>query len=361
MIETRMRGGQKVYRARVRLANTDKSMTFSREVDAIAWEARIRHEACQNRFVKHKVTGLVEVGTLIDKYISVTEVTDTIRGQLNWWKRQIGHVLIEQVDQSLICECREKLRTEPYYRKDKPLKHSNATVNRYVAAISVVFSYGRDMGLMLFNPCSSVRKLKENRGRVRYLSADEIKRLFVAIEEMEHPTLGLVIMIALCSGARKMEILGLRWGDIEMMRQMLVFRHTKNGEVRYATLPAITWKLLMEYYQHQKPKSLSEYVFPSQNGKKPSYIRAAFKEALERAGIFDFRFHDLRHTAATYLQDMGANTNQLAEFLGHKTLSMVKRYAHVMPEYQRACLEKMEKRYCEYIPATTVNKYLVTG
>ncbi len=152
---------------------------------------------------------------------------------------------------------------------------------------------------------------------MRYLSKEELKRLYCVIRDMKHPILFVVFILAIYTGARKMEILGLRWGDVEMSEQKLIFRKTKNGEILFAILVDEAWELFMNYYRMQNPKSLSEYVFPSQNGKKPFCIRKSFKAAMDRAGIFDFRFHDLRHTAASYLVKVGANTTCVADVLGH--------------------------------------------
>ena len=84
-------------------------------------------------------------------------------------------------------------------------------------------------------------------------------------------------------------------------------------------------------------------VFPDATGKKPLGIREAFEGAVERAGIVDFRFHDLRHTFASYLAMNGASLPEIAEVLGHKTLAMVKRYAHLCEAHTRSVVERMNR------------------
>jgi integrase len=96
--------------------------------------------------------------------------------------------------------------------------------------------------------------------------------------------------------------------------------------------------------QHAKLRRLdTTLVFPDYVGTKPLSIRDAFANAVKRAGIEDFRFHDLRHSAASYLAMNGASLMEIAEILGHKTLSMVKRYAHLSEQHTRSVVERMNR------------------
>jgi integrase len=96
--------------------------------------------------------------------------------------------------------------------------------------------------------------------------------------------------------------------------------------------------------QHAKVRLLdTTLVFPDATGKRALGIREAFEGAVERAGIADFRFHDLRHTAASYLAMSGANLAEIAEVLGHKPLAMVKRYAHLSEAHTRGVVERMNR------------------
>jgi integrase len=96
--------------------------------------------------------------------------------------------------------------------------------------------------------------------------------------------------------------------------------------------------------QHAKVQRLDTVLlFPSPSGKSPRDIRSAWKTALKRAGIIHFRFHDLRHTAASYLAMNGTSLMEIAEVLGHKTLAMVKRYAHLSEAHTRSVVERMNR------------------
>ncbi|MFM7852107.1 MAG: site-specific integrase, partial [Flammeovirgaceae bacterium] len=117
------------------------------------------------------------------------------------------------------------------------------------------------------------------------------------------------------------EIMQLRWADIDLERCIITLEHTKNGDRRILPLKGYAFQIMQ---QHAKVRRLdTNLVFPSRKGDVPAVIRAAFENALEIAEIKDFRFHDLRHSAASYLAMNGASLAEIAEVLGHKTLQMV--------------------------------------
>ena len=145
----------------------------------------------------------------------------------------------------------------------------------------------------------------------------------------------------MATGARRGELLGLRWPDMDLKRGTLTFHATKNGARRAVPL---TGQALVLMRQHAKLRPLATaLVFPDPTGSRPLSIRNAFEKAIERAAIADFRFHDLRHTAASYLAMNGASLMEIAGVLGHKTLNMVKRYAHLPEAHTRGVVERMNR------------------
>jgi integrase len=113
---------------------------------------------------------------------------------------------------------------------------------------------------------------------------------------------------------------------------MIILDDTKNGESRILPLVGHVLEVMCQHAQH------SDWVFPSQCGTKPADIRKGWENAVERASIEDFRFHDLRHTAASYLAMQGCSLIEIAEILGHRDLSMTKRYAHLSTNHLRGVL-----------------------
>jgi len=130
--------------------------------------------------------------------------------------------------------------------------------------------------------------------------------------------------------------------DVDLKRGLLTFRETKNGETRTVPVSGYALEVLT---QHVKVRRLdTPLVFPDSTGTRPLGIREAFEYAVKRAGIANFKFHDLRHTFASYLAMNGATLAEIAEVLGHKTLAMVKRYAHLSEAHTAGVIARMNEK-----------------
>ena len=167
-----------------------------------------------------------------------------------------------------------------------------------------------------------------------------------ACAESKTPLLSTVVLIALSTGMRKGELTNLRWPDVDLPNRRITLRETKNGETRVVPLvgPALD-----AMKAHAKVRRLdTDLVFPASAKPpkivKPMDFRGAWEAALKRAEIADFHFHDLRHTTASYLAMNGASLAEIAEVLGHKTLAMVKRYAHLSEAHTAGVVERMNER-----------------
>ena len=124
-----------------------------------------------------------------------------------------------------------------------------------------------------------------------------------------------------------------------MKRNTLTFHQTKNGERRAVPLTGYALEVVT---QHAKVRRLdTQLVFPDSSGTRSVGMREAFEWAVKRAGIANFRFHDCRHCAASYLAMNGASLAEIAEVLGHKTLAMVKRYAHLSEAHTAGVVARM--------------------
>jgi integrase len=148
------------------------------------------------------------------------------------------------------------------------------------------------------DPLRRVKKPRQSRGRVRFLSDNERERLLEAWKGSRNPLLHPVVVIALSTGARKSEILGITWPNVDLQRRMIRLLETKNGESRAVPLTGFA---LQEMQRLAKVRRIdSPYIFPGRNGVSPVNLWEAWRYARLRAGIKDFRFHDLRHSAASY-------------------------------------------------------------
>ena len=186
-----------------------------------------------------------------------------------------------------------------------------------------------------------VRKPKEPRGRVRFLTDDERERLLAACKVSRNRYLYLIVVLAISTGARRGELLSLRWSDVDLQRCTLTFHETKNGERRAVPCTGHALDLLKRHAQGRC--SGTSLVFPDATGRKPLSIKDAFANSVQRAGIADFRFHDLRHTFASYMAMEGASLLEIATVLGHKTLQMVQRYSHLSQAHTAGIVTRMNK------------------
>ena len=193
------------------------------------------------------------------------------------------------------------------------------------------------------NPVLKVSKLKEPSGRVRFLDNEERLALLSTCKSSRNSDLYTVVVLALSTGARKMEVWGLRWGDIDLTRGIMTLMDTKNQDPRSIPLRGHALELVKE---KSKVRRLdTNRLFPSKKNPLNSFdFRAPFVRALKEAGIEDFRWHDLRHSCASYLAMEGVPIRTIAEILGHRTLQMVQRYTHLSPEHLAEAVGNMNKK-----------------
>lgn len=213
---------------------------------------------------------------------------------------------------------------------------SPATVNRELSVLSAILTLAVDDELLPSNPCRRVKPLRTDNERSRYLSKDEEKRLFAALAGER--LLQDIVTLATHTGLRRGELFNLRWFDVDLTRGVIHVRNTKTARDRVVPMNAAARSML-----ERLPKT-SGYVFPSpKTGERLVDIKKKFNEACETAKIENFRFHDLRHTAATRMADAGVNVIVIAEILGHSDIRMTKRYSHAMAEAKREAVEKLAK------------------
>jgi integrase len=334
------RGKQRTrYRTQVRLRGfAPVSATFERKTDASEWAKATETAMREGRYFPQREAKRRTLRDLVARQLESVRTRgphdyDRQRRLLGWWREELGDYALAQVTPALIAKYRDELRKT----------HSPATVNRYLAALSKAFSNAvREWHWLQENPVRRVSKETEPQGRVRFLSDNERKALLAACHESDLRTLHMIVLLAMTTGMRRGELLGLRWPDVDVERRLIVLNKTKNRERRSVPIVPEVAALLRE---HARVRRLdSDLLFPGNEG-RPLDIDRAWYAALEKAEIDDFRFHDLRHTAASYLAMSGATTAELAAVLGHKTLAMVKRYAHLSDQHTGAVLERMTHKF----------------
>jgi integrase len=337
--------GKITHRVRIRMKGYPiQTASFERLTDARRWAQQTEAAIREGRHFKTSEAKRHTLADLIDRYARdyLPRKRDAINParQLDWWKEQLGVYALSDLTPPLIAEHRDKLAAG--FPGDKP--RSPATVVRYMAALSHCLTVAvREYQWIDENPLRKVTRPTEPRGRVRFLSADERMALLRECQASDNPCLYPVVVLALSTGMRQGEIMNLEWRDVDLQRGWITLRETKNGERRGVPLTGRALELIKE---HAKVRRLdTPLVWPCKAGEKqpvkPMNLRIPWEAAVKRAGLADFRFHDLRHSAASYLAMNGASLAEIADVLGHKTLSMVKRYAHLSEAHKAGVVERM--------------------
>lgn len=353
--ERKGRNGVTVYRVRVRVkGHPVQTKTFARKTDAKAWAQSQEETLRAVQAFGSSAYAKRPLSELIDRYIAVelpkhNTNRDYTRTQLMWWRNEIGDTPLKDVSPALLGSCRDKLSQEKhtshkYGAKNGAKRKAPATVLRYMMALSHVFTVAcKEWGWLSVNPMANVKKPSKLQKRVRFLDDDERARLLDACSKSECKYLLPVVVIALSTGARYNEIMSLRWRDVDLERGVARLEKTKNGERRALPLTHKALEAVQQLHDaaHPDRKSL---LFGRSDGLAPMAIQKYWKSALDEAGIDDFRFHDLRHCAASYLAMNGATLAEIAEVLGHKTLQMVKRYAHLSDQHTASVVERMNRK-----------------
>jgi len=227
------------------------------------------------------------------------------------------------------------------YKTERKKQFKVATVNRELAVLKHLFSKAVEWDMLKESPAG--KKIKFYKGatkRVRYLLPEEIHNLLSNCDGALNGVLKPLVTVALHTGARKGELQNLQWPQVDLGLGIISFLDTKNGERRDIPIDE-TVRATLEGLQR-----LSEFVFPNRNGKRidNASIQVAFQEAVTKSGIEDFHFHDCRHTFASNLvMQEGVELNDVRELLGHKSMAMTLRYAHLSPKHKTRVVNILDR------------------
>jgi site-specific recombinase XerD len=210
---------------------------------------------------------------------------------------------------------------------------SNSTVNRYRSFISTVFTFALATGRVSANPASRVKRYKENDARVRWLRPEEEDRLRKCISVDYHRW---EFDLALHTGMRRGEQFGLKWKDCDLERGILTVKGKTGRRHIVANDTAIGTLKRLSRYTGEK-----EFVSPDNDGSAQRDWRTWFEHACDEAAVDDFHWHDLRHTFASRLVMAGVDIRTVQELLGHKSIVMTMKYAHLSADHRKAAVAKM--------------------
>ncbi len=314
------------YQAEIRIkGHPTLTATFDRITDAKVWiqkmEVNIRC-ARHQLYLKNKKHLFSEA---VEKYIRERTISVNKRGHLAWWKLELGSLYIQDIRPSIISEKKQKLLSETTV---KGIVRCKSTCNRYLATLSHPMSIAyKQWEWVPENPVKKIDREKESRERTRFLSKEERHRLFDACKKSNNTFLFTFVVLLLSTGCRYNEIRSLKWCDINLEKGTITINQSKNGDVRSLPIRDLPLNLLIHL---SLQKSSSSYIFPSKNKENPLELRRAFRTAIKRAGLKDFRGHDCRHSYATEMLGMGLSLGEIGHLPGHRSTSMTRRYAHLL-------------------------------
>jgi integrase len=249
-----------------------------------------------------------------------------------WFSDELGAIALGDLSPLILRTWRDSLR--PFY---KP-----STIRRYMTALSAVLTVAvQDLEWLATHPLRKVAPPPAPPGRERSLTPEQQARLLAACQASRNRHLYVAVVLALSTATRKNELLSRQWTDIDLERGLLRIPQSKNGARRAIPLvPQAVAVLRQHATQGQRG-----WVFPRADGRKPVLLDYAWRQARARAGLADFHFHDLRHTSASYLAMSGASLRDIAEILGHKSLTQTMKYTHLMEPHTRGIMERMAEKF----------------
>src|SRR3972149_1205069 len=321
----------------------DKKVQKSLETDdrrlAQAIEAKIRAEIAEGKFFDQPVGQSKTFKDMMEKFMQ-EHAPKVSKNMQKSYASSLKH-LATFWGNSKLSDIKPKLISEyKVLRKNKGIKPS--TINRELAMLSKAFNLAvKEWEWIRDNPVSRVPKEKENNERDRWLNAEDEKRLL----ENSSSWLKDIIIFDLNTGLRQDELLSLQWSRVDLFRKIIIIQESKNGKPRTIPLNQIALDILMEKSKRRNLKS--DLVFLSNMSTKIDRhnLRRAFNIALDKAGIQNFHFHDLRHTFATRLAQRGIDIYKISKLLGHQDIRMTQRYSHHCPDSLRDGVQILEVDY----------------
>ena len=228
---------------------------------------------------------------------------------------------------------------------------SPATRNRYQAAFSLVFRVALDNEKLKVNPASRIKRKAEHNDRIRFLSQNEEAKLTEVIRE-NWPHYLPAFLISLHTGMRASEQSGLKWTDVSLTRKTITLSHTKAGRTRHVPLNSVALDAFKTIKGQGAPTGL---VFLNADGNRVQSTRGWFEPAIEKAGLRAYTWHCNRHTFASRLVMAGVDIRTVAQLMGHSTIQMTMRYAHLAPEHTQAAVDRLVSPSQEVVTKSVTN------
>lgn len=316
------------YLAQVRVTGyKGTSKAFSKQADAKAWAKALEEDLRKQRqqgATSEDVTRLT-VAKLIEAYLEDPDTKalryhDSLSLLLAWWSNECGTIRVLDLNVLELRKRRTKL-----HKGRKP-----ATVNRYFSAMRSCWNWGRSAGLVPPDRAWPTRlMLREDNEVQRYLDDDELKALLEAAEA-HSPVMYAAVVVSVACGLRQGELLNLTWPDIDLDNQRIRIMRTKTDTPRTVYLPTAAVNALRGLKRTGVVSTKAVFLGPQGVPLNRGTIRVRWLEVRDAAKLRNFRWHDLRHSCASFLAQQGASLLEIASVLGHRSTTVTKRYAHLV-------------------------------
>jgi integrase len=307
----------------------------------------------ENRHLDVKREVNLRMSALIDRYWKQYGIkkrsADREKSILEGIRSELGKTFVREVDGNAVSRWYENLTAVHELSPGTAVRHFNVMHHMMKKAATI---WTKDTGIDR-NPADHVEVKRPDDQRDRYLSEDELRRLKVALDEKIYRKgtkdfnktfcrLRMIVLIAVTTGMRMSEIFGLKWSDVMYSEGLLAVRaKLKGGKMRYVPMPPELADELRRFMPQPANNVVyiagnnHEQIFPPKDGAKGERqrVEGSFEDLLERADIQDFRFHDLRHTFASWYMMNGGDLYELAKILGHSNINMTERYAKLAKQH----------------------------
>ena len=258
---------------------------------------------------------------------------------------KLGHKLMAELTQGEIAQAVIELRDKGY---------APGTCNRFLVLIRYGFKLALrwGMGGVLRSPVKDLGNLRDDNRIERYLTVKQSHTLFEAVRDSPNSRLLHIIQFLIVTGARKREVLDAQWSDVDMDQKLWRIPKTKSGKIRHVPLSTEAVKVLREL--QLEAMADSPYIFCNPETGKPFVsIYYSWHASRKRAGLPDFRIHDLRHSFASFLVNAGRSLYEVQQLLGHADIRTTSRYAHLSRDRLMEAVETIPLQFGPVVDADT--------
>jgi integrase len=305
--------------------------SFATRLAAQAWadETERSLKAQRDRGADRSDLSHLTLKTLIDEFRADPEVKTRkyfpdLELLLAWWGNAHGTDRVADLGVLKLRAVRDRLKG------DGKTARAAGTVNRYLSAMRACWNWGRASGLIAQERGWPTHlMLTEPRGRTRYLGDDELLRL-LATAKKHSALMHAAILLSLATGMRQGELFRLKWSDIDFSRARIRILQTKNGESRAVHLPPVASEALKALLRGHAAGAHSVFMHPKGVPFDKGRLAQPWNLIRSAAGLSDFRWHDLRHSCASFLAQRGASLLEIGSVLGHRSPSVTMRYSHLV-------------------------------